>query len=67
MRNIFALRGREQRVAIAIAIFLVVAALANHYLTTRTDLPPARSTSTLPSATPDLSEESQTTAEDDAP
>jgi hypothetical protein len=66
MRNIFALTKREQRVVIVVVMTLVAAMLAKHYIDLRSQPPPERSTSTLPTAAPLQSpvEEDETAAGD---
>jgi len=68
MRNIFALTKREQRIVILVLVALLAAALAKHHLDSRSQPPPTKSTSTLPTATPShLPGEEDQTAADDSP
>ena len=66
MKNILVLTKGEQRVVIAVLMVLVAAMLTKHYLDNRSQPPPARLTSTFPSAAPiaSPSEDEQTTVED---
>ena len=69
MRNIFELTKREQRTVIVIVTVLVTGALAQHYIETRSEARPERSTASLsPTVTPRLpAQNTQTNQNEEAP
>jgi hypothetical protein len=59
----FQLTKNEQRVAIFIVVILVVVAFTQHFLETKSQPPPARSTST-PTASPTIRPETESDTDD---